>query len=96
MTGSIFRGTSMKNGKKQFAVDENRRNTYKQFHPSVSGREPSVLTTFDAEGKHLMAVCITLLSILLFKSLKRKIMQLIAFHGVHEDRWWTNNNQEKY
>ncbi|XP_065866247.1 uncharacterized protein [Euphorbia lathyris] len=53
-TGSMFKGGSFKNGKKQFVIDENRRNTYKQF--SASGREPSVLATFDAERKQLVAV----------------------------------------
>ncbi|WCJ40014.1 DNA-binding bromodomain-containing protein [Euphorbia peplus] len=53
-TGSMFRGSSFKNGKKQFVIDENRRNTYMQF--SDSGREPSVLATFDAERKQLVAV----------------------------------------
>lgn len=45
----------MKHGKKQFVLDENRRNTYTEF--LQSGREPSVLTTFDAERKQLMTVC---------------------------------------
>ncbi|KAM1233979.1 hypothetical protein TB2_003523 [Malus domestica] len=54
VTGST-RGNS-KLGKKQFVFDENRRNTYNQTHPSASGRESSVLTTFDGERKQLMAV----------------------------------------
>lgn len=44
----------MKHGKKQVVLDENRRNTYKQFHQSL--RESSVLTTFDADKKQLMTV----------------------------------------
>uniref|UniRef100_A0A2K1Z926 Bromo domain-containing protein n=1 Tax=Populus trichocarpa TaxID=3694 RepID=A0A2K1Z926_POPTR len=51
--GSILKG---KHIKKHLALDENRRNTYKQFHPSAGGRVPSVLTTFDAERKQLVAV----------------------------------------
>ncbi|XP_062081535.1 uncharacterized protein LOC133787501 [Humulus lupulus] len=54
-TGSAMRG-NFKNGKKQFMLDENRRNTYMQPHPSAGGREPSVLTTFDGERKLLMPV----------------------------------------
>lgn len=50
----------MKHGKKQFVPDENRRNTYLQFHPSVGGRDQSVFTTFDVDRKQLMAVCILL------------------------------------
>ena len=56
----------MKFGKKQFVLDENRRNTYKQFDDAAGWRKPSVLATFDAERKHLVAVRIMLLSILLF------------------------------
>ncbi|CAK7329082.1 unnamed protein product [Dovyalis caffra] len=51
--GSVLKG---KHSKKHLAFDENRRNTYKQFHPSAGGRVPSVLTTFDAERKQLVAV----------------------------------------
>ncbi|XP_068321521.1 uncharacterized protein [Pyrus communis] len=43
-------------GKKHFVFDENRRNTYNQSHPSASGQESSVLTTFDGERKQLMPV----------------------------------------
>ncbi|OAY37549.1 uncharacterized protein LOC110626970 [Manihot esculenta] len=53
-TGSMYKGNSMKYGKRQFVLDENRRNTYKQL--PAGGGEPSVLTTFDAERKQLMAV----------------------------------------
>ncbi|KAJ9189432.1 hypothetical protein P3X46_000727 [Hevea brasiliensis] len=52
--GSMFKGNSMKHRKRQFVLDENRRNTYSQL--SAGGREPSVLATFDAERKQLMAV----------------------------------------
>ncbi|KAJ8765151.1 hypothetical protein K2173_010642 [Erythroxylum novogranatense] len=51
-TGS--KGSSLKFGKKQFPLDDNRRNTYN--NPLAGGREPSVLSTFDAERKQLMAV----------------------------------------
>lgn len=54
----------MKFGKKQSVPDESRRNTYKQFD-SAGWREPSVLATFDAERKHLVAVRISLMSILM-------------------------------
>ncbi|KAH9654797.1 Bromo domain-containing protein [Citrus sinensis] len=51
---SLSKGYSMKHGKKQVVLDENRRNTYKQFHQSL--QESSVLTTFDADKKQLMTV----------------------------------------
>ncbi|KAF9676398.1 hypothetical protein SADUNF_Sadunf09G0134400 [Salix dunnii] len=51
--GSIFKG---KHIKKHLALDENRHDTYKQSHPSAGGRVPSVLNTFDAERKQLVAV----------------------------------------
>ena len=87
ITGSPFKAVSLKHVKKQFPLDENRRNTYKQFHASAGGREPSVLSTFDAERKQLMAVCITLLPILLFHSLDRKLRPLIAMHEAHAHAW---------
>uniref|UniRef100_A0A2P2LHL0 Bromo domain-containing protein n=1 Tax=Rhizophora mucronata TaxID=61149 RepID=A0A2P2LHL0_RHIMU len=85
--GSPFKAVSMKHVKKQIPLDENRRNTYKQFHASAGGREPSILSTFDAERKQLMAVRITLLPILLFHSLDRKLRLLIAMHGAHAYTW---------
>ncbi|XP_043713746.1 uncharacterized protein LOC122662232 isoform X2 [Telopea speciosissima] len=51
-----FPGMSVKYGKKQFVLDENRRNTYKQFHPLAVGCKPSVFTAFDGEPKQLMTV----------------------------------------
>lgn len=45
----------LKYGKKQFTVDENRRDAYKDS--MASGHEPSVLTTFEGELKQLMVVC---------------------------------------
>ncbi|XP_077220916.1 uncharacterized protein LOC143854704 [Tasmannia lanceolata] len=53
--GSVLKGLS-KFGKKQFVFDENRRSTYKQPHPSVSGREQTVLTAFDGPNKQLISV----------------------------------------
>ncbi|XP_077231209.1 uncharacterized protein LOC143864207 isoform X2 [Tasmannia lanceolata] len=53
--GSLLKGLS-KVGSKQFVFDENRRSTYKQPHQSVSGHEPTVLTTFDREKKQLISV----------------------------------------
>lgn len=42
-------------GKKQFTLDENKRDTYKDS--LSSGQEPSVFTTFEGELKQLMVVC---------------------------------------
>ncbi|KAK9129227.1 hypothetical protein Sjap_009714 [Stephania japonica] len=55
-TGSTSKGFSWKFGKRQFVIDENRRNTYQLSHQSTSGQDPSVFTTFYAENKQLMAV----------------------------------------
>ncbi|XP_059278815.1 uncharacterized protein LOC132032999 [Lycium ferocissimum] len=46
----------MKYGKKHFSIDENRRDTYQQFHPSASCSEPSPLWNTDGDMKRLMAV----------------------------------------
>ncbi|XP_060199964.1 uncharacterized protein LOC132628220 [Lycium barbarum] len=46
----------MKYGKKHFSMDENRRDTYQQFHPSASCSEPSLLWNTDGDMKRLMAV----------------------------------------
>ncbi|KAA8546181.1 hypothetical protein F0562_020925 [Nyssa sinensis] len=54
--GALLKGNLIKQGKKQVAFDENKRNTYKQSHLPSGGREPSVLTTFDGEKKQLMTV----------------------------------------
>ncbi|PSS31185.1 Bromodomain-containing protein [Actinidia chinensis var. chinensis] len=46
-----------KYGKKQFSLlDENRRATYKHFHPSTFGHEPSLLTTLNGDVKQLTGV----------------------------------------
>lgn len=45
----------LKYGKKPFALDENRRDTYR--HPLASMHEPSVTTAFGGELKQLMVVC---------------------------------------
>ncbi|XP_025013679.2 uncharacterized protein LOC8273622 isoform X3 [Ricinus communis] len=45
----------LKYGKKPYAVDENRRDTYKQ--PLASTPEPSSLNFFEGELKQLVAVC---------------------------------------
>ncbi|KAF8406712.1 hypothetical protein HHK36_008804 [Tetracentron sinense] len=55
-SGSMVKAMSMRYGKKLFVLDENRRNTYKQSHPTAGGREASVLTSFDGEKQQLMAV----------------------------------------
>ncbi|XP_059634687.1 uncharacterized protein LOC132277016 [Cornus florida] len=52
---SILRA-EVKHGKKQFISDENRRATYKQFHPSSFGHNPSVLTTLNGHDKQLIGV----------------------------------------
>ncbi|CAM8987272.1 unnamed protein product [Rhodiola kirilowii] len=55
-TGSQLRGGSYKQGKKPIAPSENRRDTYKQFHPSVAVNNSSVFSTFDVEKKMLLPV----------------------------------------
>lgn len=45
----------LKNGKNQFAIDENRRDTYK--HSLDSGHGLSILANLEGELKQLMAVC---------------------------------------
>lgn len=64
----FFKGNSAKHDRKQAISNENRRNTYSQFHPSACGHEPSVLTTFSRERKQLMAVCVQFLSFCLGKA----------------------------
>lgn len=44
-------------GKKQFAVDENRRNTYRQLLACGDGQ--MILDALEGEWKELMPVCIT-------------------------------------
>ncbi|KAK3006178.1 hypothetical protein RJ639_015714 [Escallonia herrerae] len=46
----------MKYGKKHFSIDETRRDTYKQFHPSAHGHETSGLLNFGGDVKQLTAV----------------------------------------
>ncbi|CAI9786497.1 unnamed protein product [Fraxinus pennsylvanica] len=46
----------MKYGKKQFTIDENRRDTYRQFHPLTSDNEPSVFSNSVGDMKRLMPV----------------------------------------
>ena len=45
----------MKYGKKHFAVDENRRDTYN--HSLTSGHEQPIFSTLDGELKQLIPVC---------------------------------------
>lgn len=80
-----MKGNQIKHGKKPFVFDENRRNTYRQSHPSASGREASVLTTFDGERKQLMAVCFTLMLHFLFNSLEMKLILHKALHEIPVD-----------
>ncbi|KAL8088435.1 uncharacterized protein LOC141697846 [Apium graveolens] len=53
--GYILRA-DMKYGKKHFTIDETRRHTYKQFHPSASGHDPSLLSDLDGDTKQLIPV----------------------------------------
>ncbi|KAK1416505.1 hypothetical protein QVD17_32296 [Tagetes erecta] len=46
----------MKYGNKHFIIDESRRDTYKQFHPSNYANTNSLLTNFGGERKQLLAV----------------------------------------
>ncbi|KAJ6829120.1 bromodomain-containing protein-like isoform X2 [Iris pallida] len=52
--GTASKAMPTKYGKKLPVADENRRNTYYHPQPSSFGGEPSILTTFDSEKKHLM------------------------------------------
>ncbi|KAK9109463.1 hypothetical protein Sjap_017523 [Stephania japonica] len=52
---SVSRSFSTKLRKKQLTVEDNRRDTYKQFLASV-GTEQSILNTFDGHKKQLVAV----------------------------------------
>ncbi|KAK1400318.1 Bromo domain-containing protein [Heracleum sosnowskyi] len=52
---SILRA-DMKYGKRLVLIDETRRETYKQFHPSTLGHEPSSLSDLDGDTKQLMPV----------------------------------------
>lgn len=52
---SILRA-DMKYSKKQFTVDENRRDTYRQFHPQSSANNSSVLTNSMGDMKRLVLV----------------------------------------
>lgn len=55
-SASILRA-DMKHGKKHFSVDENKRYTYKQVHPSASGNESSLFSNTNGDVKQLSAVC---------------------------------------
>ncbi|XP_008798221.1 bromodomain-containing protein DDB_G0270170-like [Phoenix dactylifera] len=55
-SGSGMKNVSTKYGKKLSAIDENRRNTYKQPQLSTSVYEPAVLTALDGERKQLVPV----------------------------------------
>jgi bromodomain-containing protein 7/9 len=46
----------MKYGNKQFLLDETRRDTYKEFHPTAAGYEPFALYNVGGDMKQLMAV----------------------------------------
>ncbi|KAL1540601.1 cat eye syndrome critical region protein 2 [Salvia divinorum] len=52
---SILRA-DMKYGKKQFTIDENRRDTYRQFHPQSPTNNPSAFGNSGGDMKQLMMV----------------------------------------
>ncbi|XP_076951810.1 uncharacterized protein LOC143625333 [Bidens hawaiensis] len=51
-----IRRADMKYGNKNLIIDETRRDTYKQFHPSAYSCESPLLSNFGGERKQLMAV----------------------------------------
>ncbi|KAK1406678.1 hypothetical protein QVD17_42197 [Tagetes erecta] len=51
-----IRRADMKYGNKNLIIDETRRDTYKQFHPSAYAYESSLLSNFGGERKQLLAV----------------------------------------
>lgn len=53
---SILRA-DMKYGKKQFVVDENRRDTYRQFHPLSPPNDSSSFANSKGDMKRLVTVC---------------------------------------
>ncbi|KAH6800210.1 DNA-binding bromodomain-containing protein [Perilla frutescens var. hirtella] len=55
LSASILRA-DMKYSKKQFTVDENRRDTYSQFHPQSSANNSSVLANSMGDMKQLVLV----------------------------------------
>ncbi|KAG6402408.1 hypothetical protein SASPL_134601 [Salvia splendens] len=52
---SILRA-DMKYGKKQFTIDENRRDTYREFHPLSPANNPSAFANSGGDMKQLMMV----------------------------------------
>ncbi|XP_076892874.1 uncharacterized protein LOC143544727 isoform X1 [Bidens hawaiensis] len=50
------RRADMKYGNKNLIIDETRRDTYKQFHPSVYNYDSSILSNFGGEKKQLLSV----------------------------------------
>ncbi|KAG8655756.1 hypothetical protein MANES_04G067000v8 [Manihot esculenta] len=77
--GSMFKGNSLKYGKRQLVLDENRRKTYNQL--SAAGREPSVLTAFDAEWKHLIALHVHQVGLLSEHGYSRSLARFAANIG---------------
>ncbi|KAL4575395.1 hypothetical protein LXL04_022238 [Taraxacum kok-saghyz] len=51
-----IRRADMKYGNKHFIIDESRRDTYKEFHPSNYAQQHSLLSNFGGERKQLLAV----------------------------------------
>ncbi|KAI3778456.1 hypothetical protein L2E82_07764 [Cichorium intybus] len=51
-----IRRADMKYGNKHFIIDESRRDTYKEFHPSNYAQNHSLLSNFGGERKQLLAV----------------------------------------
>lgn len=52
-----IRRADMKWGNKNLTIDETRRDTYKQFHPSAHANDSSLMSNFGGEKKQLLAVC---------------------------------------
>ncbi|PWA68016.1 bromodomain-containing protein [Artemisia annua] len=51
-----IRRADMKWGNKNLTIDETRRDTYKQFHPSTHANDSSLMSNFGGEKKQLLAV----------------------------------------
>ncbi|KAI3776550.1 hypothetical protein L1987_46336 [Smallanthus sonchifolius] len=51
-----IRKADMKYGNKNLIIDETRRDTYKQFHPSAYAYDSSLLSNFGGDRKQLLAV----------------------------------------
>lgn len=80
LLSSILRAASilradMKYGKRLVLIDETRRETYKQFHPSTFSHEPSSLSDLDGDTKQLMPVRLIVYV--------HSIIIIIVYFGLH-------------